>query len=143
MSNQTIKLRRGTFQHIESELYAYHETMREIVRLKNDILHGKTSDDENAGGGRSSLPGDPTGRTATLLASHTKLEQMQHVTRAIEWVVERLPDDKRRLVEKRYWTRPQTLTWDGLALELNISRRTALNWRDEIINSIAVKLGWH
>ena len=34
-----IKLRRGTFQHVESELYAYHDTRKEIVRLKNEILH--------------------------------------------------------------------------------------------------------
>ncbi|WP_237703247.1 hypothetical protein [Paenibacillus larvae] len=61
MSNQT-KLRRGTFQHIESELYSYHETRKEIIRLKNEILYGSTPADENVGGGRSNLPSDPKGR---------------------------------------------------------------------------------
>lgn len=141
MSN-LLKLRRGTFQHVESELYGYHDTRKEIVKLKNEILYGKTSDDENVGGGRSSLTSDPTGQTATLLASHTKLEQMEHIARSIEHVYDRLPDDKKKLVEVRYWRRPQTLNWEGIANECNVSRRTAMNWRDGIIQAIAVKAGW-
>lgn len=137
-----VKLKRGTFQHVESELYAYHETCREIVRIKTELLHGKPNDDENVGGGRSSLPGDPTGRTATALVSHKRLEQLSNITDAIEAVVSRLPQDKRKLVELRYWTKPQTLTWDGIADKLHVSRITAIRWRDEIIQGIAIKAGW-
>lgn len=137
-----MKIRKSTYQHVESELYDYRDTQREIIRLKNEILYGRTSSDENVGGGRSSLPGDPTGRTATLLASHRKLEQMERIVDAIEWVTERLPPDKKKLVLERYWTKPQTLTWDGLALKLNVSRRTALNWRDEIICAVTNRIGW-
>jgi len=140
--NSMIKLKRGTFQHIESELYAYHDTRREIVRLKNEILHGKPSEDENVGGGRSNLPGDPTGRTAILLTTHKKLEQLQNIADAIEAVVGRLAVEKRELVRMRYWSRPQTLTWDGVAGKLHVSRRTAINWRDEIVKAIAIKVGW-
>lgn len=136
------KIRKGTFQHIESELYAYHETRKEIVRLKNDILHGSGIGDENVGGGRSNLPGDPTGRTATLMMSHRKIEQLERIVDAIESVVDRLPDEKRKLVELRYWTKPQTLTWEGIARKINVSRRQAFNWRDEIIRAIADKIGW-
>lgn len=140
MSAQT-KIRKGTFQHIESELFAYHETRQAIVRLKNEILYGKPQF-ENTGGGRSNLPGDPTGTTATLLVTHRRLEEMQKMVQAIEAVYERLPDQKKELVVVRYWTRPQTLTWDGIALQLHVSRRTAMNWRDEIVYAIAEKLGW-
>lgn len=140
--DNTFKLRRGTFQHVESELYAYHDTRKEIVKLKNEILHGKVNDDENVGGGRSSLPGDPTGRTAVLLTTHKKLEQLEEIVDVIESVVERLPREKQELVKIRYWTKPQTLTWNGLADKLHVSRRTAINWRDEIVSAVAIKLGW-
>lgn len=140
--SELIKLRRGTFQHVESELYAYHDTRKEIVRLKNEILYGKGSVDENVGGGRGSLPSDPTGRTAVLLTSHKKLEQLENIAQAIEKIVSRLPEDKLGLIQRRYWARPQTLTWDGLAMELNISRRTAINWRDEIVCAVAIEAGW-
>lgn len=136
------KLRRGTFQHVESELYGYHDTKKEIARIKNDILHGKANFDENVGGGRSNLPNDPTGNSATLLASHRKIEQLERIVDAIESVVNTLPDQKRHLVELRYWARPQTLTWDGIAMRLDVSRRTAINWRDEIVYAVAEKIGW-
>jgi len=136
------KLRRGTFQHVESELYAYHDTKKEIVRLKNEILYGSPSHDDNVGGGRGNLPGDPTGRTATLLVAHRKIEQLERIVDAIESVVERLPPEKQRLVRIRYWSRPQRLTWDGIAAELHVSRRQAMRWRDEIVRGVAEKIGW-
>ncbi|MGV3139433.1 transcriptional regulator [Brevibacillus agri] len=136
------KIRKGTFQHVESELYAYHETRKEIIRLENEILHGSKGDDENVGGGRGNLPGDPTSRTAILLSSHKKLEQLQNIADAIESVVDRLTEDRKKLIRLRYWEKPQRLTWDGIAAELHVSRRTALNWRDEIVSAIAEKIGW-
>lgn len=137
-----VKIRKGTFQHIESELYAYHDTRKEIVRLKNEILYCRSSSDENVGGGKGNLPGDPTGRTAVLLTSHKKLEQLQNIVDAIENVVDRLTEDRKKLIRLRYWDKPQILTWDGIAAELHVSRRTAMNWRDEIVRAIAEKIGW-
>lgn len=137
-----IKLKRGTFQHIESELYAYHDTCEEILRLKNEILHGKGNDDENIGGGRSGNISDPTARTAVLLTSHRRLEQLQNIANAIQTVYDQLPPEKQQLLRIRYWTKPQTLTWDGIANKLNVSRRTALNWRDEVVYAVSYKIGW-
>lgn len=137
-----LKLRRGTFQHVESELYAYHDTKKEIVRLKNEILHASPVRDENVGGGRGNLPGDPTGRTAVLMVTHRRIEQLERIVDAIESVVERLPEKKKQLVKLRYWDKPRTLTWDGIALRLDVSRATAIRWRDEIVYAIAEKLGW-
>lgn len=138
----TAKLKRGTFQHIESELYAYHDTRKEIVRLKNEILYGKGNEDENTGGGRSSLPSDPTAKTAIMLTSHKKLEQLQGIADAIDAIYNSMPKDKQRLIKIRYWTRPQTLTWDGVAQKLNVSTRQAMRWRDDVIHAIAIKIGW-
>ncbi|MBU7320290.1 transcriptional regulator [Paenibacillus oleatilyticus] len=118
------KIRKGTFHHIESELYAYNDTRKEIVKLKNELLqaHGE--------------------RTATLIIMHRTVEQMERITEAIENVVEQLPPEKQALIKMLFWTRPQLLTWDGIAMELNVGRTTAIRWRDEIIFKIAEKLGW-
>ncbi|CAH8772246.1 hypothetical protein [Paenibacillus dendritiformis] len=137
------KIRKATFQHVEAELRDYDLTRREIIRMKNELLYGAgLSDDDNVGGGRSNLPGDPTGRTATLMVTHRKIEQMQRVVDAIEYVIGQLPDDKKKLVQLKYWTRPQTLTWEGIALRLGVSARHAMRWRDEIISAITEKIGW-
>lgn len=143
MTTQTKHLRKATFKHIESEIYGYHDTQREIIRMKNEILHGSGgAGDENTGGGRSSLPGDPTGRVATLLADHRKIDQLQKIVDAIEAVVAILPAPERQLVKLKYWTRPQALTWDGIAQQIGVSRRQALRWRDEIVQAISERVGW-
>jgi len=137
----TTKIKPGTFKHVESELYAYHDTKKEIERLKNNILHASPTPDRT-GGGRSNIPNDPTGRTATLMVTHRKIEQLERIANAIESVYERLPAEKQKLVQLKYWTKPQTLTWEGIALKLDVSRRTAINWRDEIVYVVAELLGW-
>lgn len=136
------KLKRGTFQHIESELYAYYDTCKEIEIMKNEIIHGKGYEDENVGGGRSGFISDPTGRTAVLLISHKKLEQLQNISNAISSVYELLPPEKKRMIKLRYWTRSQTLTWEGVANEVPAHRATVIRWRNEVIYAIAEKLGW-
>lgn len=137
-----MKIRKGTFQHVESELFAFPDTIREIERLKDEILYGVGQVDENVGGGRGSIPSDPTGQRATLMASHRKIEQLERISKVIRNVHDQMPDDRKRLIKLRYWTRPQTRTWDGIAIELSLSRRQAIRWRDEIVYLIAERIGW-
>lgn len=136
-----LKVRKGVFQHIENELYDYHETRKAIIRLKNDLLYSSPSHDNN-GGGRSNLPSDPTGRTASLMASDKRITEMERIILAIDAVMERLPKEKKDLVTLVYWTRPQLLTWAGIALQLNCNRATAIRWRNEVVRAIAVTRGW-
>lgn len=138
----TLKLKKATFKHIESELYSYHDTLREINSLRKDIMFTKENDDENIGGGRSSFPSSPTERIATRLATHKKLTRLEEVTNAIEKVYTGLPDEYQKLIKLKYWTRPQLKTWDGIATELNMGRRTAFRLRDEIVHTVAEVLGW-
>lgn len=138
----TIKLRKGTFRHIESELYEYADTKKEIELLRNEMLYGGKYADEDAVDGSGHLPGPAPARTAVLLAGHKRLEHLESLIQAIDSVVERLSPERQQLIRLKYWTRSQPLAWDGIAQRLNVSTRTALRWRDEIIYAIADKLGW-
>jgi RinA family phage transcriptional activator len=137
-----IKLRKATFKHIESELYSYHDTLKEINNLRKDIMFTKENDDENIGGGRNNLPSSPTERIATRLATHKRLNQLEEVTHASEKVYTSLPEDYQKLIKLKYWTRPQTLTWEGIADKLHLGRRTAFRMRDEIVECVSEVLGW-
>lgn len=137
-----LKIKKATFKHVESELYCYHDTLREIEQLTKDIMFTKPNDDENIGGGKSSLTSQPTERIATQLATHKLLTRMQEITHKIEKVYTSLPEDYQKLIRIRYWTRPQTLTWDGIAGRLHVNRATAIRWRDNIVLLIADELGW-
>ncbi|GIQ62142.1 hypothetical protein PACILC2_07100 [Paenibacillus cisolokensis] len=139
--NTELKIRKSTFKHVESEIFAYHDTRKEIIRLRNEIMYGREPN-ENIGGGRSNIPGDPTGRIGSRLASHKKLGYLESTVEAIETVYNRLPEAKKRLVNLYYWTRPQMLSWEGIAQKLHVSRKTAFNWRDEIVWAITEQLGW-
>lgn len=138
----TLKLRKGTFKHVESELYEYADTKKEIELLRNEILYGGKYTDDDVGGGSGNLSGDPAARPAVLLTGHKRLEHLESLIQAIDSVVDRLTPERQQLIQLKYWTRSQALTWDGIAQRLNVSTRTALRWRDEIIYAIADKLGW-
>lgn len=135
------KLKTGTFKHIESELYSYWESVEELKRLKADVLYSTPTFDD-VGGGKSNIPSDPTSRKVTVLLTHRRIEQLEKVVESIRKVYGKLPDDKRKLVQLKYWTVPQTLNWEGIAQKIPVSRRTAINWRDEIVYKIADELGW-
>jgi RinA family phage transcriptional activator len=128
-----------TFQHIEQELYSFHATKKEIEQLRNDIIHSTPKAYE---GSRSNSVSSPVEAKVSRLLTSRRIEYLQDVIEAIDEVYQALPNDKKRLVEMKYWKRPQLLTWEGIALECNISRVTAFRWRDEIIMAIANRLGW-
>jgi RinA family phage transcriptional activator len=137
-----IKLKKATFKHIESELYSYHDTLREINNLRKDIMFTNENDDENIGGGRSSFISSPTENIATRLATHKRLNQLEEVTNAIQKVYTGLPEDYQKLVRLKYWTRPQTLTWEGIAGNVPVSRTWAFKMRDEVVYAIGEVMGW-
>lgn len=136
------KLKKATFKHIEAELYCFKETLREIEQIRQDILHGQASDDENIGGGRGNLPSSPTEQRAVTVMTHRRLQQLERIANAIQTVYEALPQEKKKLVQLLYWTRPQRYTWDGLAEQLYVSKWQAMRWRNEIVRAIAELLGW-
>jgi RinA family phage transcriptional activator len=135
------KIRKATFKHVESEIFGYHDTLKEIDRLKKNILYASSPVDTN-GGGRSNLPSDPTGRVATIMLTHRSIVQLELIVNSISEVYTQLPEDKQKFVRLKYWTKPQTLTWDGIARKLNVSNRQAFRWRDEIVYAISEKIGW-
>ncbi|GLY11394.1 hypothetical protein [Bacillus badius] len=137
-----IKLTKPTFKHIEAEWFAYHDTVTEIKRIREHIMFCTDNEDENVGGGRSSLPSAPTETIAIRLTMNKKLKYLEEIAEAIEKVFNALPDDYKKLVRLRYWSAKKDYTWDGLAKKLNVGRRTAIRWRDEIMQATGEVLGW-
>lgn len=106
---------------------SYHDYRREIIRLKNAILFNEN------GVGELNID---TGKT------QKRIKHMENIVNAIDDVYNSLPKEKQRLVLVAYWTKPQTMTWEGIALNLHCGARTVYRWRDEIIETIADAMGW-
>jgi RinA family phage transcriptional activator len=137
----TSRLNRPKFKHIESEIYSYFDTIKEIDRLRKEIMFGNSSSDENVGGNRSLEPGRPTERIATRLLTHKRLRNMEEIVEAIDYSVNALTDDHQKLVKLKYWSKKR-LSWDDLAIQLNMHRNTAMKLNRDVVYLVAEKIGW-
>lgn len=137
-----IKPTKLAFKKCESEWYNYHNTLTEIAKLREEIMNPFEETDENVGGGKSNIPGNPTERIATRLATYKQLQYLEEVVQAIEKVYNACPENYKELIRLRYWSKNQKLTWDGIAERLHVSERQARRWRDEIIYATLDVLGW-
>lgn len=135
-----MKLKRATFKYIESELYSYKDTLKEIDWLRDEIIYGNKNNDENIGGGNSNVPGKPTEQIATRLLTHKTLRNLEEVANAITDVYNMVTDDHRKVIELKYF-KNNNLTWDDVAYRLNMHRNTAFKLRREVVQLIANKLG--
>lgn len=140
-----IKPTKITFKKTEAEWYNYHNTLKEIARLREEIMNPFDEDpDTNIGGGSNSvrIPGAPTERMATRLTTNKQLKYLTEVVEAIEQVYNALPDNYKELARVKYWSKNNKLTWDGVALKIGVSRATAIRRRDDIILATVEVLGW-
>jgi RinA family phage transcriptional activator len=137
-----IKPTRLTIKKIEAEWFNYHNTLKEIARLRESIMHPFQDEDENIGGGQSNIPGSPTESIATRLTTQKQLIFLSEIVDAIERVYNAIPDNYKKLARLRYWNKNNELNWDGIALELHVSKRQAIRWRDEIMQATLEILGW-
>jgi RinA family phage transcriptional activator len=135
-----MKLRKATFKHIEAELYAYRDTIKEIEKLRQEIMYGYREQDES--GIRSSAIGRPTEQIATRLVTDKRLRNLEEIVYAIESVLEMLDDTQRELVTLKYLNKNNSLNWLGIAEKCNIHEQTAYKYRRMIIYAIAEKVGW-
>lgn len=134
-------LSKAAFKHIESELYFYHDTVKEIARLRQEIMFTGGNEDENVGGGRSSFPGRPTERIATRLLTHKRLRNLEEMVEAIDYTFNALTDDHRLVIREKYWSK-QRFSWDEMAVRCSMHRNTCMKLRKDVVNLIAEKIGW-
>jgi RinA family phage transcriptional activator len=134
-----MAIRREIKAYIEAELRDYNDTLRAIGEDRNELLHESPAHDSI--GGSSYDIGNPTQARVIKIMTNKRIRRMEQTCLAIEKVLNRLPEDKYKLIELRYWTKPQTLTDEGIAREIGIDRATLYRWADGIIKAIGIEMG--
>lgn len=135
-----IKLRSGTIKHIEVEIYDYHDTLKRIRERREELMTDPAK--EEGMPSSPTLPSSTVERHATRLTMDRQLQELERVASAVEHVYNLCDDGRKKLIRLKYWTKPQLKSWDGIALDLHISKRQAYRWRDEVVQAVGEQLGW-
>lgn len=157
-----MRLKRAAYRHIEAEIYAYHDTLKAIEELRQDIILAS---------GRQEAYGSVVGhryagtsiveRRATKLADSVLIREMERIMRAIEDTYSRLKEIGRQVVWVKYglaldsWQPPAELAVrmegrnrfnmspDDMAEVLNVDRATFHRYRSGFVYGVAERLGWY
>lgn len=112
-----MKVNDPAFKHIEAEIINYHENLEEIKKLTEP---------------------DFVGLQRILLIK--RVNHLEQVTGYANQVYER-GNDVHKMIMDMYYSGGSN-TWNEIAEQLNVSKKEILKHRDEIIFTIANKLGW-
>ena len=133
------RMKREIRAYIEAELRDYNQTLRDIGEERQELLLATHTPDNL--GGHSYDIGNPTQARAIKLMTNKRIKRMEQTCEAIANVIEALSEEKYRLVELKYWTRPQTLTDEGIAREIGCDRSTLYRWVDGILLAVGIEMG--
>lgn len=137
------KINRVTREHVKNYLYNYKWLKEEIDKRREEIISPYQETDTNIGGGQSNLMTSPTELTSIRLADDIRLAQLQRMKWAIDSVYTDVDATGKRFMNLTYFQKPNTLTLQGVAIEIGVSERTAKRLNTKIIISIAERIGWH
>lgn len=133
------KLDRTTYKYIESEIKHYRQTLKEYQDKRQEILYDRNG--AESVGGRSNLPSSSTERYAIRLIDDRRIARLRTTVDAIESMLESCSEEQRKFVDLYFFAKPQTKTFDGIAFEMGVSRRTLFRLRDEVVYSVAKLMG--
>jgi len=131
-----LKLSRPAFRYVESELYNYDETKKELEELQEDIRNSTPdmSGDMVKGGTVSS---QPEAKSIQLLTNKV-LVRMDRTIKAIDKALSILGEEHNLIFELKY---RQNLNWRQVVIEVPTSQDTYFRKRRELVQMVAVQLG--
>ena len=129
------RLSKNTFKYVEQEIRQYKNNLKELNRLKNEIIQ-EAPEKQN---GRSSGLGDSTPAKAVKLSMNRKISELEKNQKAIETIYHRLCQDKQSVMEE-YWQSRYTNA--GLAYKLGVDERTIRRWKQHIVYLVAAELNY-
>ena len=129
------RLSKNTFKYVEQEIRQYKNNLKELNRLKNEIIQ-ETTEKQN---GRSSGLGDSTATKAVKLSMNRKISELEKNQKAIETIYHRLCQDKQSVMEE-YWQSRYTNA--GLAYKPGVDERTIRRWKQHIVYLVAAELNY-
>ncbi len=123
---------------IKYRLEHYHLHRQELASTFSDLLPSNTAQLTHERKAHSNVSRNVED-IAVSIAENTYLREIEKSVNAIEYVVTRLSDEDKKIIELVYWRKTHTLTGAGTAL--NMSRRTVYRHADGILTALAKEMG--
>ena len=131
----------GTFKQIEIILQEYPRYEDYIKRREEELLNPYVPQDTNQGGGKANRTSDTTAIKAITLVDDRILQRIKFQHQAVKRTYESADEITQDIIEEYYFKQPRTKTWDGIALQVNSSKRTCFRIRKAFFSKLADELG--
>ncbi|MED4128496.1 hypothetical protein [Shouchella miscanthi] len=115
-------------KHIENEIKVIKETEHEIAYMIRSGFLDENFAHENT-------------KKMTMAFVNKRIRKMEDIVSVIKKTYDESSEEQQQVIKLRYWSN-KNLTWDGIALELNMHRNTAINYKNDFIILVAKRLGW-
>lgn len=134
---------RLNFKIIETELYNYKNTVKELMFLESEIIEGSPPPNEAIGASRGIDISNPTQSKVMRLMTSAELADKRRKVDAIEFML-RMVDispnqSKKELLQMKYFE--QRYNNEEIMERLNIRRATFFKWQRHIVGLVASRLG--
>lgn len=130
----------STFKYVESLWFRYDEM---ISKMRDIELDSSIQEDANKDIKAKGLTSDPTASQVFRLdyaRQDKQYKTLESNVKAIEQVLDSLPDEYKQVARSRYFTR-HSKKWQKIADETGYSVRQAIRIRDMIVVATAERLG--
>lgn len=132
-------LRNETFSYIEGIIKSYNQYDSWIKQREDEIFHSHKENDENIGYDKGTNTSSPTERIANKLVLDKQLASIREEYSAVKFAFETCSENAEKIIKMFYIDRKKT--WDGIAMEVGVSRRQCINIRDAFVTKVAKFLG--
>lgn len=134
-------MRRNTFKQIEIILSDYPDYDRYIKQREMEIMTPYTVLDENIGGGKSNLASSPDEQKAIKLADDRVLNKLREQRDAVDKIMQNVDLKTYQIISLYYFARPRRMTWEGVAQNVDYSKKQCQNIRTAVFEKLADELG--
>lgn len=132
----------GTFKQIEIILQEYPRYKEYIKKREEELLNPYYPEDTNQGGGKTNRTSDTTAVRALTLADDRVLQRLKFQYQAVKRTYDNADEDTQDIIKEYYFNQPRIKTWDGIALQVNHSKRTCFRMRNAFFSKLADELGF-
>ncbi|TWK08611.1 hypothetical protein CHCC20442_4324 [Bacillus licheniformis] len=135
-----FELSRYDLWWLEDKFIRYQQLDKEIAIRKEELKMQEP--DENVGGGKSNVPGNPIESQIIKEQSDPYIITRQHWKRAIEQVYNDCTEEEQQVLQEKFWSNQNYLSWPEIGERHHFSKTTIYDMRYSILERFAKEIGY-